>query len=328
MRDVDDGDALALCRPRRIAKSRSASRWPSGAVGSSRMRTLGSCDSALAISTSCRSASDRLPTRRRGRNARGRAARAPRRSCAAHRADVEQAEAARLAAERDVLRDREVRQQAELLVDGGDAELDRAAACCRSSTGAPAEADRAGIGASMPERMLIRSTCRRRSGRSARGSRRARRSKRHVVEREHAGKALGQPADLEAQRAARCGDGAGSAMSRQRGGGRGSRPAARSQRAATDRSSTMSASGFSNGNSCDLGDLVVGELQRRLDIVPVTSTPWIRSSVASFFLVATRIGEIGLPEAGILRRKQHGALHHAVSHRFEPAAACRRPRRA
>ena len=41
--------------------------------------------------------------------------------CGPHRGDVEQAEAARLVAQCDILRHRQVWKQAQLLVDGGDA---------------------------------------------------------------------------------------------------------------------------------------------------------------------------------------------------------------
>ena len=80
------------------------------------------------------------------RRCRGRAARSAVGARAAHRAGVEQAEAARLAAERQVLRDGQIEEQAELLVDGGDAERRAPGACRGSSTGVAADRDRAGVG--------------------------------------------------------------------------------------------------------------------------------------------------------------------------------------
>ena len=124
VRHVEDGDALrpqaaqdreeALC----FALRRAAPSARRGSAPSDRAA------SALAISTSCRSASDRRPTMRPGECARPSRASAVVRH-APHRADVEQPASPRLAAERDVLRDRQVRQEAQLLIDGGDAELDR-----------------------------------------------------------------------------------------------------------------------------------------------------------------------------------------------------------
>ena len=130
---------------RTMAKSRSTSWAESDAVGSSRTSTRASNESALAISISCWSAIERprtsapgsIRTPRPGEDGRGRAA---------HRAPVHRREAAagRVAHE-DVLGDGQVREEARLLVDDGDAQ--------RSGVGGPVqlrrrpvEEDRAGVG--------------------------------------------------------------------------------------------------------------------------------------------------------------------------------------
>ena len=122
MRDVDDAGALRA-QPRDDAEQAARPRVRSSdAVGSSMIRIRASAPSALAISTSCCSGMrqgldqprgiDRGADAREQFAARGAAARASR--CAAS--------AARTRRERDVLRDRRVREKRRLLVDRGDAE--------------------------------------------------------------------------------------------------------------------------------------------------------------------------------------------------------------
>src|SRR3954449_6176130 len=129
--------AMTLNRP-------SISPSVSVAVGSSMITTLASMASALAISTRCWAATDRLPARRAGATARptrpGRAG-ARRAARAAGGGDVEpdaleqlarlpllgaaddQPEVGGLVAEHEVLGDAQVRGERELLVDHGDPQL-------------------------------------------------------------------------------------------------------------------------------------------------------------------------------------------------------------
>ena len=101
------------------------SSWASTALGSSMMISRASCDSARAMLTIC------LPAAGSDRTIRPAGSRAwpsrPRisRGLACHRAPADEAEPARLVAEEHVLRHRQVVDQVEFLVDGGDAGLHR-----------------------------------------------------------------------------------------------------------------------------------------------------------------------------------------------------------
>ena len=199
----------------------------------------------------------------------------------AHRGDVEKAMATRFAAERDVLRDRKVRQQAQLLIDGGDAELDRAprAADLDWRSG---EQNFAGVGLEHPGDDVDH---RRLAGAVLPDHRMdlaALHGERHLIERQHAGKVLGQSPDFQRRRGGR----------RRVVGHRvrqaaGQWPAARYARP-TDRSLTISASGFSNGKSWILFTWSSASFIEGSTLSLVISTPWIRRSVVSFFFVATR----------------------------------------
>ena len=99
-------------------------------MGSSIWMTRASKLMALAISTTCCSATERLRTRRCGRDVVDAEVGEQLRGVAVHAAGVDHAEAARLAAEPDVLGDGARRQQVELLEHGGEAgalRLDRVA---------------------------------------------------------------------------------------------------------------------------------------------------------------------------------------------------------
>ena len=120
----------ARCRraraPRRAAASaprRSCvtSAAVSADVASSRIRMRGLRASAFAISTICRRDSDRSLTTRRRMDVVGAGARERFLGNAALRAPVDQPEAARRIADRDVVGDRQVRDQRQLLEDAGDA---------------------------------------------------------------------------------------------------------------------------------------------------------------------------------------------------------------
>ena len=155
VRDIEDGDALRLAGAASPRTAAAASCGPSGAVGSSRMRILGSVDSALAISTICRCGERQAADLGVGVDCRVRAA--ARTSAPAVRiaSTFEQAEAARFAAERQVLRDGQIQQQAELLVDGGDAERQRMARARGSRPALPPIAMVPASAECMPDRMLI-----------------------------------------------------------------------------------------------------------------------------------------------------------------------------
>ena len=106
---------------RTIAKSLSTSSEVSTAVGSSMISTRAFRLSALAISTICSRAMPSSRTRARGDTF------TPTRSqehlgVRLHPLPVDHPEAARLAPQEDVLGDREVGDEVELLVDGGDPE--------------------------------------------------------------------------------------------------------------------------------------------------------------------------------------------------------------
>ena len=143
----------------------------------------------MAISTICCSATERSPTSAPG--SRRRPSRSSNRGCSAQRAAIDEAAAARLAADEDVLGDRHVRDEIELLVDGRDAEplrlvrlgqRDRRALESRSCR-RPAPRRRTGSSAG--------STCRRRSRRAGPGIPRV--DLDETSERLHAGKALADP---------------------------------------------------------------------------------------------------------------------------------------
>ena len=125
---------------------RRTSASASAAVGSSMMRTRAFWESALAISTRWRLATERVPTL--ASTSRSWLSRLSRswRDAAAHLRPVEAAEAeGGGVAEEDVLGDGELGEEQELLVDGGDAALDRVA---RGDGGelALADADAAAVG--------------------------------------------------------------------------------------------------------------------------------------------------------------------------------------
>ena len=125
----------AVARRRTIVNSRSTSWADSEAVGSSRIRTRASSDSALAISMSCWSAIDRPRTSADG-SIRTSSPSKIAGGLAAHRPPVDGPKRpGRRVAHEDVLGDRQVREQPRLLVDDGDPEL--------AGVGRPAEDDRA-----------------------------------------------------------------------------------------------------------------------------------------------------------------------------------------
>ena len=119
VRDIEDGDALRL-ELEDDAKSSSISASVSVAVGSSRITTLASMASALAISTICWWATVNVANGRRGRS------RSPTRRSAAGVGNWSRRSTrpvpAGLASEEQVLADREVRRQRELLVHHRDAQ--------------------------------------------------------------------------------------------------------------------------------------------------------------------------------------------------------------
>ena len=207
-------------------------------------------------------------------------------------------------------RDGEVGQQAELLVDGGDAEAQGACAGRAMATGRAVEADGAGVGCEHARQDVDQ---RRLAGAvladEAVRPRPAASVERHVVER-HARRGSACRARSSAS-AGRAGDGLRRWADRRssrigegsRAGGRGEGPqrlsrwrrcrpaASRTGRSAM--SPTWSAASFSAASTLSLGD------QHALD---------------QHFLAVVRLGgdeegEVGLPEAGILRGQQHGALH-------------------
>ena len=133
-------------RPSR-ASSVSASCCDSDAVGSSRTRIRARTASARAISTSCRRATLRPPTRARTGPISGMSSSATRASaCGVQPTAIDQhAQPGRLAAQQDVLGHREVRRQRQLLVDQPDAQpvgLGRVADLDRPAV----HLDRAGVG--------------------------------------------------------------------------------------------------------------------------------------------------------------------------------------
>ena len=101
--------------------SRSVSRAESAAVGSSRIRQRASSESARAISTTCRSPTDRPPTGASSGEVDAELLEHPRRA-AAHVAPADDPAAAGPAAERDVLGDRQRRRVGQLLEDHPHAE--------------------------------------------------------------------------------------------------------------------------------------------------------------------------------------------------------------
>ena len=166
------------------AKSCVTSRLVSADVGSSMTRiaraagrrSLAEAASALAISTICRCARPRRPTGARGSSVMPRSSSsADVRSC--ERAPVDDAAPARRQlAEEDVLGDREVRDEVQLLVDDADAEIARIARAADLHR-LTVEADLAGVLAVGAARgSSSASTCRRRSRRAACGRRRPRAS--------------------------------------------------------------------------------------------------------------------------------------------------------
>ena len=112
-----------------VANSASVSRSDSAAVGSSITRMRACCDSALAISTICCCATPSLWTGiARSMSKPSPSCRARARASAMHPGAVDQCRGtrpARLAAEKDVLRDIEVGNEREFLEDHGDAEPPR-----------------------------------------------------------------------------------------------------------------------------------------------------------------------------------------------------------
>ena len=113
-------------RSRMIRNSSSISVSVSAAVGSSITRTAALSESALAISTICCWAILRSPTRARGSSLRcSRSISSPRLPVEPPIVEQEARPAARLAAQEDVLGDRQVRRQVQLLVDHADAEVQR-----------------------------------------------------------------------------------------------------------------------------------------------------------------------------------------------------------
>ena len=111
--------------PRTAARSRGVS---SAAVGSSRIRSRQRRRSALAMATSWRSAKLRRSTRASGSGAKSSCARAAR-ACSRMRVAIDDGDAQqaphRQIAERQVLGDRQRRNQAQLLRNGDDAGRDR-----------------------------------------------------------------------------------------------------------------------------------------------------------------------------------------------------------
>ena len=104
-------DAGTAARPRRASRLE---------VGSSRISTLAEMSIARAIATICWTASEYVPTAARSTSMSRSSAREQLRGPPAHLAPVDPAEPARLAADEDVLRHRQVRAEVDLLVDGAD----------------------------------------------------------------------------------------------------------------------------------------------------------------------------------------------------------------
>ena len=130
---------------RTIAKSRSTSCADSDAVGSSRIRTRASSDSALAISMSCWSAIDRPRTIAPGRTATSSSGE-DRCGLAAHRAPVDRAERGRRrVTQEDVLGDRQVGEQRGSWWTTAMPERAGLRRAVRASTGSPSSAIVAGV---------------------------------------------------------------------------------------------------------------------------------------------------------------------------------------
>ena len=165
--DVDDRHAAPRAA-RGSANSRSTSASASAAVGSSMIRTRASRESALAISTSCCSPTRSEPTGRRRVDLHAERGRASRGRCGPSPAGRRCAAGPRLAAEGEVLRHGERRDQVQLLVDRGDAGA-WASAGPAKRTGSPVEDDLAVVvGDDAGEDLDQRATSRRRSRRAGR----------------------------------------------------------------------------------------------------------------------------------------------------------------
>ena len=178
------------------SKSTSTSASLSAAVGSSMMSTFASNDSALAISTICWRATVSRSTGSAGSSARPSRSNS---SCAppVQGAVVEEdARAALLAADEDVLRDREVGHQVELLVDDADALLLGVPRPVEHEL-VPVHAEHAGVGRvdageQLHERRLAGAVLAHEREHLAEAQLEA-----HVVERLHAGESLAHALELE-----------------------------------------------------------------------------------------------------------------------------------
>ena len=167
----------AAVSSRILANSVSVSRDDSTEVGSSRIRIFGRPTSALAISTTCCSDTLSSATRERAsmRSKPKFASSAGRRLIGLRPVDNPFRAAVRHLAEQDVLRDAEVRKQAQFLIDGADPEFDGVARIANGDRLA-IEENRPGVGRRRAgEDLDQRRLCPRRSRRTGRARAPARR---------------------------------------------------------------------------------------------------------------------------------------------------------
>ena len=187
---------------RRLTRSsrRAASSRSSAAVGSSITRIRASIARAFAISTNCCWAIDRSPAPVSAADRRTEAGEQT--LCiVAHLAPIKHAVARRLDAEKDVLRDAPVRQEAQLLMDNADAGAARCNGVRKFDLLAieeyPAAIGLIGAAKDFDQRRLSRAVLA-----AERMDLAARAAERHIVQRPHAGEGLADVQHLEGERRA------------------------------------------------------------------------------------------------------------------------------